>query len=320
LQIDDIERAAALHWQAPDTERLGEWLLRAAAGFTGRANSALPVGDPGLPLSETVAAVTDWYRRRGLPPMIAVPGVLLAGSPPNSLETFLAERAWVSRPGPAFVMTADVADIRLPAVDTDFRLDPEPDAGWLALYRYRGQELPPIARTMLMSAPWQAFGSIRRDGRQVAVGRISIGAGWAMITAVEVDPSSRRQGRRPRPPPHPAPGRGDQRSRRRPLYQVRLQALPPLPLPHRPGVARQIRLTSRRIARAITTRMTTPAIRRPPTRRARTFFLGSCHVCPRIRLPSELREEYVPYAIASDARARHAHRGALARPTFSLPL
>jgi ribosomal protein S18 acetylase RimI-like enzyme len=194
LQIDDIERAAALHWQAPDTERLGEWLLRAAAGFTGRANSALPVGDPGLPLSETVAAVTDWYRRRGLPPMIAVPGVLLAGSPPNSLETFLAERAWVPRPGPAFVMTADVADIRLPAADTDFRLDPEPDAGWLALYRYRGQELPPIARTMLMSAPWQAFGSIRRDGRQVAVGRISIGAGWAMITAVEVDTSSRRQG------------------------------------------------------------------------------------------------------------------------------
>ena len=25
----------------------------------------------------------------------------------------------------------------------------------------------------------------------------------------------------------------------------------------------------------------------------RTFFLGSCHVRPRIRLPSELREEYV---------------------------
>ena len=91
-------------------------------------------------------------------------------------------------------MTADVADIQLPAADTGFRLDPEPDAGWLALYRYRGQELPPIARTLLMSAPWQAFGSIRRDGRPVAVGRISIGAGWAMISAVEVDPSSRRQG------------------------------------------------------------------------------------------------------------------------------
>src|SRR6202034_4941745 len=92
--IAAIERAAALHWQAPDTERLGDWLLRASAGFTGRANSALPVGDPGKPLPEAVAAVTDWYRRRGLPPMIAVPGVLLGDSPPHSLETLLAERAW----------------------------------------------------------------------------------------------------------------------------------------------------------------------------------------------------------------------------------
>ena len=65
MPIDDIERAAALHWQAPDTERLGEWLLRAAASFTGRANSALPAGDPGRPLPEAVAAVEGWYRRRG---------------------------------------------------------------------------------------------------------------------------------------------------------------------------------------------------------------------------------------------------------------
>ena len=46
-RIEDLEGAAALHWQAPETERLGDWLLRAAEGFTGRANSALPVGDPG---------------------------------------------------------------------------------------------------------------------------------------------------------------------------------------------------------------------------------------------------------------------------------
>src|ERR1700689_2203852 len=52
----------------------------------------------------------------------ARPGALPAGLPPNSLEAFLAERAWVCRPGPAFVMTADVADIRLAPTDTDFRL------------------------------------------------------------------------------------------------------------------------------------------------------------------------------------------------------
>ncbi|HEX5299224.1 MAG TPA: hypothetical protein VFW50_19745 [Streptosporangiaceae bacterium] len=35
-KIQALERDAARHWQAPGTEPLGEWLLRAADGFTGR--------------------------------------------------------------------------------------------------------------------------------------------------------------------------------------------------------------------------------------------------------------------------------------------
>ena len=201
-RIEDLEWAAALHWQAPETERLGDWLLRAAEGFTGRANSALPLGDPGVPLPEAVAVVHDWYRRRALPPMIVVPGVLHhaghhRGTSPGPLENLLAERGWRPRPGPAFVMTAAIADI--PArPDNDVHLDTEPDASWLALYRYRGQDLPPIARTLLMSAPWQAFATVRRDGRAVGCGRVSVagapGEQWGAITAVEVDPAWQRQG------------------------------------------------------------------------------------------------------------------------------
>lgn len=195
-RVEDLERAAALHWQAPETERLGDWLLRAAEGFTGRANSALPLGDPGLPLPAAVTAVEEWYRRRGLPPMIVVPQVLLPGVPSDPLESLLAERNWVPRPGPAFVMTAEIADI--PACRDEVQLAPEPDAAFMGLYRYRGRDLPPIARALLVSAPWQAFGSIRREGRPVAVGRISVAAAqglpWGAITAVEVDRACRRRG------------------------------------------------------------------------------------------------------------------------------
>jgi N-acetylglutamate synthase len=202
MEIDQLERVAAMHWQAPETERLGEWLLRAAGGFTGRANSALPLGDPGVPLPEAVAIVSHWYRRRGLPPMIAVPlpldprpaGVPRRGSPGHTLDNLLSERAWVLRPAPAFVMTADVADLPQAAPDTCVLMEPEPGASWYALYRYRGREPPPIARALLMSAPWQAFGSIRRDGRSVAVGRVSVAGRWGAITAVEVDAAWRRQG------------------------------------------------------------------------------------------------------------------------------
>jgi len=187
-RVTDLERAAARHWQAPDIQPLGDWLLRAAEGFTGRANSALPAGDPGLPLPEAVTAVVQWYRRRDLRPMIVLP----QGAAPEPVEGLLAERSWVPRPGPAFVMTADIADI--PARPADVRFAPEPDTAFLGLYRYRGQDLPPIARTLMMSAPWQAFGSIMRDGRAVAVGRVSVDGDLGVLTAVEVDATCRRQG------------------------------------------------------------------------------------------------------------------------------
>lgn len=187
-EIEALERAAARHWQAPDTESLGEWLLRAADGFTGRANSALPLGDPGRPLPEAVTAVAEWYRRRGLRPMIVLP----QGAAPDHLENHLNERGWLPRPGPAFTMTADLAG--LPASQANIEFTPEPDDAFLGLYRYRGQDLPPIARTLLMSAPWQAFGSIRRDGRAVAVGRVSVADDLGVLTAVEVDPACHRQG------------------------------------------------------------------------------------------------------------------------------
>ena len=235
-KIEALERAAARHWQAPDTEPLGEWLLRAADGFTGRANSALPLGDPGRPLPAAVTAVAEWYRRRGLRPMIVLP----QGAAPDHLENHLNERGWVPRPGSAFTMTADLAlpshsppgarSSRLPALlshsppgarsrrlpsslvassslvspdadapfgsrgDSDVEFAAEPDEAFLGLYRYRGQDLPPMARTLLMSAPWQAFGSIRRDGRAVAVGRVSVADDLGVLTAVEVDPAYHRQG------------------------------------------------------------------------------------------------------------------------------
>jgi ribosomal protein S18 acetylase RimI-like enzyme len=192
-RILELERAAALHWQAPERAWLGEWLLRAAAGFTGRANSALPLGDPGMPLPEAVAYVADWYRRRDLPPMIALPRPL-GPYPAGPLETHLAEREWVLPFGSILVMTAEITDLPAPPAAARVRLDPEPDAAWLALYRFRGQELPPIASALLMSAPWQSFASVRRDGRAVAVGRVSVAGEWGAITAVDVAASCRRQG------------------------------------------------------------------------------------------------------------------------------
>ena len=207
--IIELERAAAEHWRGTEQEWLGNWLLRAAEGFTGRANSALPLGDSGRPLDDALAAVTGWYRARGLPPMVVVPlplggsavaGVVPGCPLPSRFDDQLSERSWATRPGPAYVMTAELATLPpapgLPA-GAEFRVDAEPDDAWLAMYHYRGQQRPPpVLRTVLMSAPAQGFASIRAGGGRdvLAIGRLSVGAGWAGITAVEVDPARRRAG------------------------------------------------------------------------------------------------------------------------------
>ena len=69
-----------------------------------------------------------------------------------------------------------------------------PDEAWLACYHYQGAELPARAVRLLLSAPWQAFASLAAGGETAAVGRVSVAAGWAGITAVDVDPRYRRRG------------------------------------------------------------------------------------------------------------------------------
>src|SRR6266540_116543 len=88
-EIAALERVAAKGWPAPDTAMLGDWLLRAAEGWTNRANSVLPLGDPGVPLPEALEHVHEWYADRGMKPRFAVP---LPGF--DLLERELAGRGW----------------------------------------------------------------------------------------------------------------------------------------------------------------------------------------------------------------------------------
>ena len=47
VDAGELQRIADRGWRALETAPVGDWLLRASDGFTGRANSALPLGDPG---------------------------------------------------------------------------------------------------------------------------------------------------------------------------------------------------------------------------------------------------------------------------------
>lgn len=206
LSNADLERVMSLHWVAPDRQALGDWLLRAAGGFTGRGNSALAVGDPGRPLADALDAVRSWYAARDLPPLAAVPS---GGrdDPDGALLAAFAAHGWTPGGGvAAYVMTAPTAELRVTptALPDGLSLDlaPTPDEGWLATYRYRGQDLPPHAVALLLSGEHQVFASIRdvsgagtaAGGATVGVARGSVAGGWAGLTAVDVAPAYRRRG------------------------------------------------------------------------------------------------------------------------------
>jgi hypothetical protein len=62
ISIADLKHPAASSWHTPAEDRLGDWLLRAADGITGRADSALAAGDPDMPLADAIEAVCRLYR------------------------------------------------------------------------------------------------------------------------------------------------------------------------------------------------------------------------------------------------------------------
>jgi N-acetylglutamate synthase len=191
----EVEIAADEAWPAPVRDRLGDWLLRAAEGWTGRANSALPVGDPDRALPDAVDAVLRWYADRGLPAMINTP-VPLA----TPVGTELDRRGWSARP-PVLVQTVPLPALLAAAPPATgqppVELAPAPDPAWLALAAGRKGGLPPAALHVLTGVPQVRFAAVRDDaGRLLAVGRGTVtGRGrWLGLTLIEVVEQARRRG------------------------------------------------------------------------------------------------------------------------------
>ncbi len=190
-----LELAADEAWPAPARDRLGAWLLRAADGWTGRGNSALPVGDPDRPLERAVDAVERWYRGRGLRPLVNVPLPLAA-----PVNTELDARGWQTLPL-VLVQTATLDTLRgatgtrdeLPAVE----LAAVPSEAWLAVVRERKGGLPGAARHLLTAVPEVRFAQVygdRGDLLAVARGTVTGNGRWLGVTLLEVAGHARRRG------------------------------------------------------------------------------------------------------------------------------
>lgn len=189
---EELARVSARAWQPVESERLGAWELRAASGFTRRANSVLPLGDPGRSLDEALRQVRDWYAARELPAYIqtatgaeGTQELLCAELAARGWEREVSARLHIGGLAPVGDLDADVSRVELSR---------SYDEAWLRRYKRFGVPGPHVLK-VLASGPSVWFASVPGSGESpAAIGRCVVDGRWAGFMAVEVDPEHRRQG------------------------------------------------------------------------------------------------------------------------------
>ena len=203
IAIEDLHLVMTKGNPGLETEWLGEpgrgWLLRAGGGYTGRANSALPLGDPGTTDESAVATVVRWYRDRGLTPLLQVPLPPRAEWSEDPFAAGLLGQGWRLLT-PTLVMTGRAEGLRdaLPtgaAADVTIEESPALADEWLEVANPRALARPEAARAVL-SAPREQVFLLARDegGEALGVARVALDDGWAGLFGVHVAPDHRRRG------------------------------------------------------------------------------------------------------------------------------
>ncbi|MFC6013519.1 GNAT family N-acetyltransferase [Nocardia lasii] len=195
-EIRSLETAAALAWPGTAHRWIDGWLARAGHGYTGRANSAVPLGESGVPavLSiDTMRKIADWYTEQGLPLLLQLPD-RLAPVPPGW-------NTW----NETVVLGLDIANFVLPQGPSMVRVADAPDDAWLATHRYRGE--PPLDPTV--REPDRRVLTATIDGtlgfaslglpEPLSIGRGAVttapdGRRWIGLTCVAVAAAHRRNG------------------------------------------------------------------------------------------------------------------------------
>jgi ribosomal protein S18 acetylase RimI-like enzyme len=178
--VTELESLCADAWPALVDERLGEWRLRAAGGFTGRANTALTIGDPGMPVPEALAVTAAFAARHGIEPKAHV----IQGSETERRIRAAGWRVAVDHPGGSVsqVMTGP-----LPHGEPTGEILDKPSRQW---WEFSVGEPTAAQRHVLGTGPQLGFGHVEGT----AVVRGCVVDSTLHIARLSVAPSARRQG------------------------------------------------------------------------------------------------------------------------------
>ena len=182
--VAELEGVCARAWPAIVSRPLGQWLLRASGGYTGRANSALAVGSPGVPLDAALREVVGFSAEQGILPCVQA----VAGEPTDAALPDLGWEVNLAHPKGAesAVLTSDLAP------GSGAEVAPTPPPGWFDLAV--GGEPTVAQRAVLTSGPLVGFAGVRVGGELVGAARGCVVGSFLHIAVVEVRPDHRRRG------------------------------------------------------------------------------------------------------------------------------
>jgi ribosomal protein S18 acetylase RimI-like enzyme len=202
VSADELEKLMSRGWQATERKGLGDWVLRSASGFTGRANSVLVVGDPSLPLDKAIDYAEAWYAGHDAPALFQVHGPTGFDVAQQPVGRALIERGYAvggGRPDWSRVLVLTALSAQVPPLTTDsvpVNADAALSPEWLMAYAEQRSVVPGTTEAVLTGSEGQLFLSVRDEAskRIVGMARMAIQPGWAGIFGLWVHPDHRRRG------------------------------------------------------------------------------------------------------------------------------
>lgn len=187
----ECERRIVNAWPAPATLLIGDFVLRFAGGYSGRANSASPLKAGAALDDAALDLIEELYRAEGLPPCIRLTPLIA----PETSRRILARGYALKDASFGMIVALDPGAC---AIEPDLQIEARASPEWIAGVAARqiglktsAANLAAIVEKVRLPA---AFATLLIAGEPVAYGMSVAERGMAEIGSVVVDGARRRQG------------------------------------------------------------------------------------------------------------------------------
>ncbi|PHX75915.1 MAG: hypothetical protein CK545_02595 [Actinobacteria bacterium] len=191
-RVLDIELASSELWSGPEHLRTARWLLRAADGYTRRANSMVPCAPPWestvwneSSLDHDIAEADRFYQSRSLPTIISLPIPLF-----DDVASSLHKRGWKSNLDISVMVRVSRDKVITENTFSEIQSATTPSAEWITAH---GRELGTQGEQVLLSGN-PLFLSYSKLEEVVGSARVGFAQSWSALGAVRVNSDFRRQG------------------------------------------------------------------------------------------------------------------------------